>query len=114
MSNSDQGDLCNHDYVKFFYSSAENELGGYKEFRQEIMHNGTVNYNLPTIIKSLCKVDVTYFPFDVQVCRFKFGSWMHHGFELNLSLIDDAGTNSMYESNHLHFDFSTHDYKYLI
>ena len=67
------------------------------EYRQEINHDGTVNYNFPTIIKSLCKVDVTYFPFDVQVCRFKFGSWMHHGFELNLSLSYDAGFNLLYE-----------------
>ena len=55
------------------------------------MHDGTINYNFPTIIKSLCKVDVTFFPFDVQVCRFKFGSWMHHGFDLNLSMSAKEG-----------------------
>ena len=73
-------------------SSAESELGGLKEFRQYVMNNGIVYYNFPSIIKSLCTVDVTYFPFDVQICRFKFGSWMHHGMELNLSLSAESGT----------------------
>ena len=73
-------------------SSAESELGGLKEFRQYVMNNGIVYYNFPSIIKSLCTVDVTYFPFDVQICRFKFGSWMHHGMELNLSLSAESGS----------------------
>ena len=49
-----------------------------------------------TFLCSLCKVDVTYFPFDKQVCRLQFGSWAHNGFELNVSGISDQADLSAF------------------
>ena len=35
------------------------------------------------IYKSSCKVDVEYFPFDVQACEMKWASWTYDGFQVN-------------------------------
>jgi len=43
------------------------------------------------MIKSSCKIDITYFPFDQQNCDLKFGSWTYDGFLLNLNNILDSG-----------------------
>lgn len=32
----------------------------------------------------LFKIDVTFFPYDVQTCEMKFGGWSHDGFHLSL------------------------------
>jgi nicotinic acetylcholine receptor len=39
--------------------------------------NGTVLWPVPVKLKSSCKVDITYFPFDDQVCILRFGSWIY-------------------------------------
>lgn len=36
-----------------------------------LFYNGTVFWMPPSYVKSSCKVDVTYFPFDDQTCKFK-------------------------------------------
>ena len=48
-----------------------------------ITYEGTVFWPVPTKLQSSCKVDVTYFPFDDQHCRLKFGSWTYDGFQVS-------------------------------
>ncbi|XP_053405060.1 neuronal acetylcholine receptor subunit alpha-9-like [Mercenaria mercenaria] len=81
------------------YDNAQNELGGLPDFRPDVYPDGTVYYNFPSVIKSLCKVDVTYFPFDTQQCKMKFGSWSSHGFDVNVSERVPAGDPSMFVAN---------------
>ena len=40
---------------------------------------------VPVVVHSVCKLDVSRFPFDTQVCNLTFGSWAYDGHELNLS-----------------------------
>ena len=39
--------------------------------------SGLVNWLSHGIYKSSCKVNVEYFPFDVQVCEMKWASWTY-------------------------------------
>ena len=36
----------------------------------------------PAKLRRSCKIDVTYFPFDDQKCKMKFGSWTYDGFQV--------------------------------
>lgn len=47
-----------------------------------IEYTGNVFWPVPTKLQSSCKVDVTYFPFDYQTCRLKFGSWTYDGYQV--------------------------------
>ncbi|XP_071840492.1 neuronal acetylcholine receptor subunit alpha-10-like isoform X3 [Apostichopus japonicus] len=42
-------------------------------------------WSKPTLVKSTCKINVKYFPFDMQECTMKFGSWTYTSFQMNLS-----------------------------
>uniref|UniRef100_A0AC35G6Z8 Neurotransmitter-gated ion-channel ligand-binding domain-containing protein n=1 Tax=Panagrolaimus sp. PS1159 TaxID=55785 RepID=A0AC35G6Z8_9BILA len=60
-----------------------------------VNYTGHVRYYLPFSTESLCKLDVKFFPFDIQQCTLLFGSWAHSNdsikyslYSKNLSLID--------------------------
>lgn len=40
------------------------------------------------LLKSTCKIDVTWFPFDEQKCVLTFGSWSFSSKELRLKLLE--------------------------
>lgn len=40
------------------------------------------------IFKSTCYIDVRWFPFDVQRCELKFGSWTYGGWSLDLKMLE--------------------------
>jgi len=44
--------------------------------------NGKVRWDPPAIFKSSCEIDVRYFPYDMQTCFMKFGSWTYDGFQV--------------------------------
>ena len=46
---------------------------------------GLVLWIPPMVLKFLCDMDLTNWPYDEQKCFMKFGSWTHDGFSLNLS-----------------------------
>ena len=76
-----------------------NELGGLDDYTMIIGSDGSISYNFPSVIKSLCKVDVTHFPFDKQNCRLKFGSWTYNGYDLNVTNLSPEADLTAYISN---------------
>ena len=46
--------------------------------------DGTVRWNTPNIYRTSCLLDVSYFPWDQQVCPIKLGSWTYDGFKLDI------------------------------
>ncbi len=44
---------------------------------------GNVFWPPPAKLRSSCKIDITYFPFDDQKCKMKFGSWTYDGFQVS-------------------------------
>ncbi|VDM53101.1 unnamed protein product [Angiostrongylus costaricensis] len=51
-------------------------------------HDGVVNWVPPGIFKISCKLDIYWFPFDEQVCFFKFGSWSFSRDKIELAVGD--------------------------
>ena len=49
-----------------------------------IIHNGTAFWPILTRLKSTCQIDVTYFPYDEQECKLKFGSWTYNGYRVSI------------------------------
>ena len=41
------------------------------------------------IYKSYCSIDIQYYPFDIQNCTLKFGTWTYHGSLVNLQFLTD-------------------------
>lgn len=68
------------------YNNANDNYDKEKEeyYGLTINSNGNVGWFYPTIFKSSCTIDVTYFPFDDQKCILKFGSWSYHGLSLDI------------------------------
>ncbi|VDK89628.1 unnamed protein product [Litomosoides sigmodontis] len=53
-----------------------------------LRYDGQVTWEPPAIFKTLCQIDVRWFPFDEQQCYFKFGSWTYSDNLLNLEFLD--------------------------
>ena len=45
------------------------------------------------------QIDITWFPFDDQACKLKFGSWTNNGKRLNLTLLNPTGLLATYQIN---------------
>lgn len=62
-------------------------------------YDGNNTWLNPAIFKSICKVDVTYFPFDDQECILKFGSWSFDSSKVDLYAHGGDMLNKNYVKN---------------
>ncbi|KAI4830435.1 hypothetical protein KUCAC02_002065 [Chaenocephalus aceratus] len=53
-----------------------------------VKYDGTITWTPPANYKSACTIDVTFFPFDLQNCSMKFGSWTYDGSQVDITLED--------------------------
>ena len=51
--------------------------------------NGMVLWAFPALLKSTCKLDVDFFPWDQQTCELEFGSWTYDMFQVSLHLTNN-------------------------
>ncbi|XP_048225040.1 neuronal acetylcholine receptor subunit alpha-5-like [Perognathus longimembris pacificus] len=51
-----------------------------------VRHDGRVSWTRPASYRSSCPMDVTFFPFDLQNCSLRFGSWTYDGSQVELVL----------------------------
>lgn len=74
------------------------QTGAIYNFDTKVVINsdGTNSWFAPTEIKSICKIDITYFPFDEQRCPLIFGSWTYTGNYLNLTNKNSSSDLSKY------------------
>jgi len=54
-----------------------------------VQHDGSVLWIPTALFMSTCQIDITNFPFDVQECNLKFGSWTYDGYKLDISFYND-------------------------
>nr|BBE49563.1 nicotinic acetylcholine receptor alpha6 subunit 4 [Nilaparvata lugens] len=73
------------------YNSADEGFDGTYHTNVVVRHDGSCLYVPPGIFKSTCKMDITWFPFDDQNCKMKFGSWTYDGSQLQLELKSEEG-----------------------
>ncbi|CAL1283241.1 unnamed protein product [Larinioides sclopetarius] len=73
------------------YNSADEKFDGTYHTNVVVRSNGSCTYIPPGIFKSTCKIDITWFPFDDQRCKMKFGSWTYDGNQIDLQLSSMKG-----------------------
>ncbi|XP_041365970.1 neuronal acetylcholine receptor subunit alpha-10-like [Gigantopelta aegis] len=81
------------------YDNAGVGIPGIKDYHLLFTSTGNVIYNFPTVLNSLCLMDVTYFPFDTQNCLLKFGSWAFHGFQVDVTNRSGTGDTANFMLN---------------
>ncbi|VDN82010.1 unnamed protein product [Brugia pahangi] len=77
--------LLTFSYQSHIRFSADDYAVGSMHSRAILFYDGTVFWPPPTQLRSTCKTDVTYFPFDSQHCSIKFGSWTYHGLQVDIT-----------------------------
>ncbi|KAG1669856.1 Neuronal acetylcholine receptor subunit alpha-7 [Nymphon striatum] len=81
------------------YNSADERFDGTFHTNVILLSNGSCSWVPPGIFKSTCKIDITWFPFDDQWCKLKFGSWTYHQGSLDLRLMSDQGDTESFLKN---------------
>ncbi|ELU02015.1 hypothetical protein CAPTEDRAFT_218227, partial [Capitella teleta] len=66
------------------YNDVSDELPEIDEYFAAVTSDGYVTWLAPVIVMSSCPLDVTYFPWDQQVCTMTWGSWSFDGGKVNL------------------------------
>ncbi|KAF7260631.1 hypothetical protein EG68_03038 [Paragonimus skrjabini miyazakii] len=64
-----------------------------------VYNDGKVFWSPPAKLRTACKIDITYFPFDDQSCMMKFGSWAYDGWQVNISKRHEEVDMSNYVQN---------------
>ncbi|OAF71716.1 Acetylcholine receptor subunit alpha [Intoshia linei] len=64
-----------------------------------VYSDGRCNWVPPGLYISSCSIDITWFPFDDQICYMKFGSWSYDGGKINLIKKSDTVDISAYQES---------------
>ena len=75
--------------MAFCGCSADKRLREQREAMVVVESDGTVLWIPPAIFMSSCAIDITHFPFDIQTCEMKFGSWTYDGLKLDIGFYDN-------------------------
>ncbi|XP_033859734.1 neuronal acetylcholine receptor subunit alpha-2-like isoform X1 [Acipenser ruthenus] len=70
------------------YNNADGEFAVTHMTKAHLFYTGMVQWVPPAIYKSSCSIDVTFFPFDQQNCKMKFGSWTYDKAKIDLERIE--------------------------
>ncbi|CAP25919.2 Protein CBR-ACR-25 [Caenorhabditis briggsae] len=81
------------------YNSADPQFDSRYASNLLVYPNGLVNWMPPGLYRLSCKIQVVWFPFDVQECFLKFGSWTFDGSKLNLEIDENGFDISNYMQN---------------
>lgn len=81
------------------YNNADDYTTGFMPINAMVDANGTISWGPPARLKSSCKVDITYFPFDHQVCTLKFGSWTYDKAQVDMVTMSGKVEVSRYTTN---------------
>lgn len=77
-------------FVVLFVFSADERREEKRDALFVVESDGSVLWIPQAIFKSSCAIDIMHFPFDVQICKMKFGSWTYDGSKIDLSFLYDT------------------------
>ncbi|XP_074845131.1 neuronal acetylcholine receptor subunit alpha-2 [Carettochelys insculpta] len=81
------------------YNNADGEFAVTHMTKAHLFSDGKVKWMPPAIYKSSCSIDVTFFPFDQQNCKMKFGSWTYDKAKIDLETMErDVDLKDYWES----------------
>lgn len=97
----------NKDRARFRYNNAAGDPDITIFTDALVSHDGLVFWAPPSIYKSFCAIDISWFPFDAQECDMKvgpqisflftllvqFGAWSYTGYYVDLRQIDMSSPN---------------------
>jgi nicotinic acetylcholine receptor, invertebrate len=87
---------CRYYSLVAFVRSADGNFTVKLMTKATIHHTGLVVWKPPAIYKSLCPINVEFFPFDEQLCTLKIGSWTYDGYSVDIKHIDlQEGANEL-------------------
>jgi len=96
----------NPEYEKFIwtpdiylYNTAEKPMNELDYTKANVYSNGHIFWSRPGLIKSTCIFDLTYYPYDQQDCKLKFGSWAYNKNELYLMYQNDSIDTNNYQEH---------------
>ncbi|KAH9502550.1 Neuronal acetylcholine receptor subunit alpha-9 [Bulinus truncatus] len=69
------------------YNFADDRLKEQRDALCIVQQTGNIQWMPQAILRSSCSIDTKYFPFDVQTCWLKFGSWTYNGEKLNVEFV---------------------------
>ncbi|KAL2077354.1 hypothetical protein ACEWY4_026858 [Coilia grayii] len=81
------------------YNKADDDDNGPMDTNVELRYNGEIIWDAPSMTKSSCVVDVSYFPFDNQQCNLTFGSWTYNGNQVDIIMGMNSGDLSDFVEN---------------
>ncbi|VDL76031.1 unnamed protein product [Nippostrongylus brasiliensis] len=60
--------------------------------KAHVFYDGRVTWEPPVVYHSFCTINIEWYPYDIQQCELKFGSWTYSGTQLDLMhlLSDDV------------------------
>ncbi|XP_062316135.1 neuronal acetylcholine receptor subunit alpha-4b [Osmerus eperlanus] len=70
------------------YNNADGDFAVTHLTKAHLFYDGRIKWTPPAIYKSSCSIDVTFFPFDQQNCKMKFGSWTYDRAKIDLISMD--------------------------
>ncbi|XP_047204507.1 neuronal acetylcholine receptor subunit alpha-4b isoform X2 [Girardinichthys multiradiatus] len=81
------------------YNNADGDFAVTHLTKAHLFYDGHIKWTPPAIYKSSCSIDVTFFPFDQQSCKMKFGSWTYDRAKIDLiSMASDVDQMDYWES----------------
>lgn len=81
------------------YNNADGDYQVTTQTKATINYNGRIIWEPPMIYKSYCAINIEYYPFDIQDCYMKFGTWTYHGGLINLDHIEISKTGEPAKEN---------------
>ena len=83
----------------YLYNTAEKPMNELDFTKANVYSNGRIFWSRPGLIKSTCIFDLTYYPYDQQYCKLKFGSWTYNKKQILLVVHNNSIDTNNYQEH---------------